>query len=108
MNYKPIVSRKEDYLALMRAKINIAGSRNCRFGSMGGARAEMPGDLKDYGMTSRVNARSLWIMGSACGFTIEVIDMMLDKWFDVCPIPQYTQYDCRNSWASKRLNAPGK
>ena len=94
MNYKPGLSRKDDYPALMRATINVAGSRNCRFGNTDGTRAEMPGDLKDYGLAPRVNVRPLWIMGSECGLTIEAIYMMLDKWLDECPFSKHAPTDC--------------
>ena len=87
VTYKPCLSLKEDYPALLRTKINVGGSKTCRFWNMFGKRIEAPENMKECMLVPRVVVRSLWVMGSECGLIIEVTDMMYDEKEEECPFP---------------------
>ena len=83
--YKPCLSIKEDCAALLRAKLNVSGNKSCRFWTSKYARCEAPEDFKDCDLVPRINVRSLWIMGSDCGLTLECTDIMYDNHQESCP-----------------------
>ena len=87
VTYTPCLSLKEDYPALLRTKINVGGSKTCRFWNMFGKRIEAPENMKECMLVPRVVVRSLWVMGSECGLIIEVTDMMYDEKEEECPFP---------------------
>ena len=66
MTYKPLLQLKEDYPALFRAKINIGGSKACKFWTPQYGRCDPPQNLRDCGLVPVVCFRSLWIMVSEC------------------------------------------
>ena len=70
VNYKPLLLTKEDYPSLIRCKINISGSKACRFWTHQFARCDMPEDLRNCGLVPRVHFKSLWIMGSEAGISL--------------------------------------
>ena len=88
MTYKPLLQTKEDYPALLRAKINTSGTRACRFWTPQFARCDAPQDLRECGLVPRVCFRSLWIMGSECGISVDVTDLLCDTADEVCPFLQ--------------------
>ena len=85
MTYKPLLQLKEDYPALFRAKINIGGSKACKFWTPQHGRCDPPQNLRDCGLVPVVCFRSLWIMGSECGITVDVTDLMCDTSLEECP-----------------------
>ena len=85
MTYKPCLSIKEDCAALLRAKVNVGGSKSCRFWTPKYARCDCPDNFKDVGLIPRINVRSLWIMGSDCGLTLECTDILYDQSQESCP-----------------------
>ena len=85
VTYKPCLSLKEDCAALLRTKINVGGSKPCRFWTPKYARCECPENFKEIGLIPRIHVRSLWVMGSECGLTLEVIDLMYDNALETCP-----------------------
>ena len=85
MTYKPLLQIKEDYPALLRAKINMSGSRACKFWTPQFARCDAPPDLRECGLVPQACFRSLWVMGSECGVTVDVTDLMCDTSDGACP-----------------------
>ena len=85
MTYKPCLSIKEDCAALLRAKVNVGGSKPCRFWTNKYARCDAPDEFKNLDLVPRINVRSLWIMGSDCGLTLECTDIMFDDQQETCP-----------------------
>ena len=85
MTYKPLLQTKEDYPALLRAKINTGGTKACRFWTPQFARCDAPQDLRECGLVPRVCFRSLWKMGSECGISVDVTDLLCDTADEVCP-----------------------
>ena len=85
MSYKPLLSIKEDYPALIRCKMNISGHRACKCWTPSFARRGLPEDLRDCNVVPRVLFKSLWIMGSECGLTVEVMDLWCDEIDEECP-----------------------
>ena len=85
MTYTSLLSTKEDYPALLRCKINTAGQRAARFWTMMHNRCDAPVDFKGCALVPRAQVRSLWIMGSECGITLDVCDAMYSIIEDECP-----------------------
>ena len=85
MTYKPLLLLKDDYPALVRCKINVRGTKACRFWTPACERREMPDDLRECRLVPRVQFKSLWIMGSDVGLSVEVLDLMVDQAPDACP-----------------------
>ena len=96
MTYKPILLTKDDYPSLIRCKINTSGSKACRFWTHQFARCEMPDDLRLCGLVPRVDFKSLWIMGSDAGISLEVSDLLCDQIEETCPFNN----DTKNSFLS--------
>ena len=59
MTYKPPLQIKEDYPALLRAEINMSGSKACKFWTPQFARCDAPLDLRECGLVPKVCFRSL-------------------------------------------------
>ena len=78
MTYKPALQQKEDYEPLLRCKINVGGSRGCKFWTQLGTRASAPEDFKECILTPRIHIRGLWIMAGECGLQLEVTDCVCD------------------------------
>ena len=93
MSYKPLLSIKEDYPALIRCKMNISGHRACKCWTPSFARRDLPEDLRDCNVVPRVLFKSLWIMGSECGLTVEVTDLLCDEIDDECPFLTEKPFD---------------
>ena len=78
MTYKPALQQKEDYEPLLRCKINMGGSRGCKFWTQLGARTSAPEDFRECMLTPRIHIRGLWIMAGECGLQLEATDCMCD------------------------------
>ena len=85
MTYKPLLSLKEDYPALLRCKINTVGQRAARFWTPLYTRTDPPVDFKECAISPRAQVRSLWVMGSECGVCLDVCDVMYSIIEDKCP-----------------------
>ena len=85
MTYKPALLTKEGYPALLRSKIQMGGSRVCKFWTPEFKKTEAPEDLRECGLIPRVLIKGLWIMGSECGLTFEVTDLICDYSQETCP-----------------------
>ena len=85
MTYKPLLQLKEDYPALFRAKINTGGSKACKFWTPQYGRCDPPLNLRECGLIPIVCFRSLWIMESECGITVDVTDLLCDTSTEECP-----------------------
>ena len=88
MTYKPLLQTKEDYPALFRAKINTSGTESRSFWTPQFPRCDAPQDLRECGLVPKVCFRSLWIMGSECGITVDVTDLLCDTADEACPFLQ--------------------
>ena len=88
MTYKPLLQLKEDYPALFRAKINTGGSKACKFWTPQYGRCDPPLNLRECGLIPIGCFRSLWIMGSECGITVDVTDLLCDTSTEECPLLQ--------------------
>ena len=64
MTYKPLLSLKEDYPALLRCKINTVGQRATKFWTPLYTRCDPPIDFKECALIPRAQVRNLWVMGS--------------------------------------------
>ena len=85
MTYKPALQQKEDYPPLLRCKINMAGTRMCRFWSPMFTRCDPPADLKECALVPRICVRGMWIMAGECGLQLEVTDIMCETVHESCP-----------------------
>ena len=85
MIYKPALQTKEDFAPLLRCKINMGGTRACRFWNTDSVRCAPPEDLKGCMLKPRIHIRGLWIMGGECGLQCEVTDCMCDELQQECP-----------------------
>ena len=84
-NYKPTLNKKADYAALLRAKVNTQGTKVVRFWDERGRSAKEPDDWKAVECCVKLNIRSLWIMGSSFGWTVECTDVQLHPPVYTCP-----------------------
>ena len=46
---------------------------------------EMPDGLRECRLVPRVQFKSLWVMGSDVGLSVEVLDLMIDQVPEACP-----------------------
>ena len=90
MTYKLLLQLKEDYPALFRAKINTGGSKACKFWTPQYGRCDPPLNFRECGLIPIVCFRSLWIMGSECGITVDVTDLLCDTSTEECPFLRET------------------
>ena len=84
-NYKPALNKKADYPALLRTKVNTLGTKEVRFWDERGKPAESPEDWKAVECSVKLHIRSLWIMGSSFGWTIECTDIQMHSPVYACP-----------------------
>ena len=84
-NYKPALNKRADYPALQRTKVNTLGTKEVRFWDEHGKSTEQPEDWRAVECSVKLNIRSLWIMGSTFGWTIECSDVQLHTPVYACP-----------------------
>ena len=85
ITYKPALQIKEDYAPLLRCKINMSGTRVCRFWTPMYTRRDAPDELKECSLWPRICIRGLWMMAGECGLQLEITDMMCDAVQETCP-----------------------
>ena len=76
-NYKSPMNKKADYPALLRTKVNTLGPKAVRFWDAHGRSTEQPEDWRAVECSLMLHIRSLWIMGSTFGWTIECSDVQV-------------------------------
>jgi hypothetical protein len=73
--YKSPVTRKENYPAHLRCKINTTGEKACRAWNTNNDRTDLP-PLRNVPCVPRITLSHLWIMARECGFVLSVNDIM--------------------------------
>ncbi len=73
------VRHSEKYDPLLRTKINTSGGRATRFCDTEGKFLAYPESLKGARLIPRLHVSHLWIMGTSCGFAVNVTDMRLEE-----------------------------
>ena len=71
--YRPLVTQKDTFPPLMRAKINTSGLRACRYWK-NQETCDEP-NWKACSVTPRYKFRGLWVMGSQFGWSVDIADM---------------------------------
>ena len=84
-NYRSPLTKKGDYPALLRSKINTKGAARARIWNAQGVEMEPPENWKDSLVKPKLHIRSLWITGAAFGFTIECTDAQIVTPRRACP-----------------------
>ena len=84
-SYKSPVTRKRDYNAHLRCKINTSGSNMVRCWDEDNQRCELPSDLRTYKLVPRINISHLWMMSREFGWVLLISDMMISKTTEPCP-----------------------
>jgi len=80
------VTKKGDYKAQLRCKLDTSGTHAVRCWSPTGQRCELPADLKGYKLVPRLLLSHLWCMQKECGFVFLVTDLhLLACEHDICP-----------------------
>ena len=69
----------EKYDPLLRTKINLSGDRAVRIWDTCGHVVPCPESLKGAKLVPKLHISHLWIMGSSCGFTVNLTDMRLEE-----------------------------
>jgi hypothetical protein len=87
--YHSPVKSSEKYDPLLRTKITSSGNWATRYWDHEGKPAAAPASLKGVRLIPRLHLSHLWIMGSSCGFAVNVTDIQVE---DVplveCPFAQ--------------------
>ena len=84
IDYRDCLQVKGEYPSQLRCKLNIAGTKSCRFWDINKQRIDMPEDLRAPAeIVPIVQVKSLWIMHKEVGITLECTDLM-------CLIPEGT------------------
>ncbi len=77
--YHSPVRHSEKYDPLLRTKINTSGGRATRFWDTEGKVLAYPENLKGARLIPRLHVSHLWIMGTSCGFAVNVTDVRLEE-----------------------------
>ena len=84
--YRDCLQLKGEYPSQLRCKLNIAGTKSCRFWSHDKQRIDMPEDLRaPTALVPIVQATSLCIMHKEVGITLECSDLMCITPEGTCP-----------------------
>jgi hypothetical protein len=84
-NYRSPLTKKDNYGAHLRCKINTIGRSAVRCWDIDGMRTDMPDDLRYMAITPRVNISHLWIMSREFGWVFQATDLMLCQSEEICP-----------------------
>ena len=84
-NYRSPVTKKGDYRAHLRCKINVEGSHAVRCWDMARERTSLPEDLREHEMVAKVQLSHLWQMSKEYGFVFQVTDLQLRSSAAECP-----------------------
>ncbi len=77
--YHSPVKPSEKYDPLLRTKLNTSGNWATRFWDTEGKALAAPASLKGVRLIPRLHISHLCIMGSSCGFAVNVTDLRLEE-----------------------------
>ncbi len=77
--YHSPVKPSEKCDPLLRTKLNTSGNWATRFWDSEGKALAAPASLKGVRLVPRLHISHLWIMGSSCGFAVNVTDLRLEE-----------------------------
>lgn len=80
------VTKKGEYKAQLRCKLDTSGTHAVRCWSATGQRCDLPIDLRGYKLITRVLLSHMWCMQKDCGFVFLVTDLqLLESEEKTCP-----------------------
>ena len=89
IEYRDCLQMKGEYPSQLRCKLNIAGTKSCRFWGLDKQRIDMPEDLRSpAALVPIVQVKSLWIMHKEVGVTLECTDLMCQIPEETCPFAE--------------------
>jgi hypothetical protein len=77
--YHSPVKHSEKYDPLLRTKLTTSGNWATRFWDTEGKALAAPANLKGVRLIPRLHISHLWIMGTSCGFAVNVTDLRLEE-----------------------------
>ena len=81
-DYRDCLQVKGEYPSQLRHKLNIAGTKSCRFWDLNKQRIDVPEDLRSpAALVPIVQVKSLWRVRKEVGIALECADLM-------CLIPE--------------------
>ena len=86
--YRSPVTKKGDYRATLRTKINVDGSHPCRVWDMNRQKIELPEDLRDTELVAKVILSHSWQMSKEFGFVFQVTDLQVRSSSAECPFEE--------------------
>ena len=86
--YRSPVTKKGDYKATLRTKINVDGSHPVRVWDMNRQRIELPEDLRDMELVAKVLLSHSWQMSKEFGFVLQVTDLQVRSSSAECPFEE--------------------
>ena len=87
-SYRSPVTKKGDYKATIRTKINVGGSHPVRVWDMNRQRIELPEDLRDLELQAKVLLSHNWQMSKEFGFVCQVLDLQVRSSSAECPFEE--------------------
>jgi hypothetical protein len=84
-NYKSPLTKKGDYGAHLRCKLNTIGRGAVRCWDTQSMRIDMPEDLRYVEITPRITISHLWVMNKEFGWVFQATDLMLCESEQICP-----------------------
>jgi hypothetical protein len=87
-NYRSPVSKKGDYRATLRCKVNVDGSHTVRCWDVNRARVDLPEDLRDTELVAKVMLSHLWMMSKEYGFVALCTDLQVRSSSAECPFEE--------------------
>ena len=86
--YRSPVTKKGDYKATLRTKINVEGSHPVRVWDMNRQKTELPDDLRGIELCARVLLSHSWQMSKEFGFVFQVLDIQVRSSSTECPFEE--------------------
>ena len=89
IEYRDCLQLKGEYPSQLRCKLNIAGTKSCKFWSHDKQRIDLPEDLRaPAAVVPIVQVKSLWVMHKEVGITLECTDLMCLIPEGICPFAE--------------------
>ena len=88
--YKSPLNRKENYLPLLRCKVNTVGNNAIHWWDSSGELTDEPTDWKTTQILPQLCSRNMWLMGGNFGWVIEVSDCQVFPHIVTCPFVRLT------------------
>ena len=86
--YRSPVTKKGDYKATLRTKINVEGAHPVRVWDMNRQKTELPDDLRGIELCARVLLSHSWQMSKEFGFVLQVQDLQVRSSSAECPFEE--------------------